>query len=68
MMTERQEQILDFIRLFQREKGVPPSFAWTGMGPGLHAAAVLLGACGRLLAKRGPGRPPDWRTPAISAY
>ena len=25
MMTERQEQILDFIRLFQREKGVPPS-------------------------------------------
>jgi repressor LexA len=25
MMTERQEEILDFIRLFQREKGVPPS-------------------------------------------
>jgi repressor LexA len=25
MMTERQEQILDFIRLFQREKGIPPS-------------------------------------------
>ncbi|HEY1765984.1 MAG TPA: transcriptional repressor LexA [Opitutaceae bacterium] len=25
MMTERQEQILDFIRQFQREKGVPPS-------------------------------------------
>jgi repressor LexA len=25
MLTERQEQILDFIRLFQREKGVPPS-------------------------------------------
>jgi len=25
MMTERQEQILDFIREFQREKGVPPS-------------------------------------------
>jgi len=25
MMTERQEQILEFIRLFQREKGVPPS-------------------------------------------
>jgi repressor LexA len=25
MLTERQEQILDFIRQFQREKGVPPS-------------------------------------------
>ncbi|MFY9923402.1 MAG: transcriptional repressor LexA [Opitutaceae bacterium] len=25
MMTERQEQILEFIRQFQREKGVPPS-------------------------------------------
>jgi repressor LexA len=25
MMTERQEQILDFIRQFQREKGLPPS-------------------------------------------
>lgn len=25
MMTERQEQVLDFIRLFQRENGVPPS-------------------------------------------
>ncbi len=25
MLTERQEQILDFIREFQREKGVPPS-------------------------------------------
>src|SRR5579863_2080141 len=25
MMTERQEQILDFIRQFQTEKGVPPS-------------------------------------------
>jgi hypothetical protein len=25
MLTERQEQILDFIRLFQRENGVPPS-------------------------------------------
>ena len=25
MMTERQEQILDFVRQFQREKGVPPS-------------------------------------------
>lgn len=25
MMTERQEEILDFIRQFQREKGVPPS-------------------------------------------
>ena len=25
MMTERQEQILEFIRHFQREKGVPPS-------------------------------------------
>src|SRR5471032_1203632 len=25
MMTERQEEILDFIRLFQREKDVPPS-------------------------------------------
>jgi repressor LexA len=25
MMTERQEQILDFILLFQRENGVPPS-------------------------------------------
>jgi repressor LexA len=25
IMTERQEQILDFIRQFQREKGVPPS-------------------------------------------
>ena len=25
MMTERQEQILDFIRQFQREHGVPPS-------------------------------------------
>ena len=25
MMTERQEQILDFIRQFQREKSVPPS-------------------------------------------
>jgi repressor LexA len=25
MMTERQEQILDFIRQFQREKGIPPS-------------------------------------------
>ncbi len=25
MMTERQEEILDFIRHFQREKGVPPS-------------------------------------------
>src|SRR5580704_18190793 len=25
MMTERQEQILDYIRQFQREQGVPPS-------------------------------------------
>jgi len=25
MLTERQEQILDYIRQFQREKGVPPS-------------------------------------------
>ena len=25
MMTERQEEILDYIRQFQREKGVPPS-------------------------------------------
>ena len=40
-LTRRQKQILDFIRGFEREHGIPPSYREIGKGMGLSSPATV---------------------------
>lgn len=40
-LTKRQKQILDFIRGFEREHGIPPSYREIGKGMGLSSPATV---------------------------
>jgi repressor LexA len=71
MMTERQEQILDFIRQFQREKGVPPSSREIQRRFRLASQSTVIGHL-RALANKGQieqlaGRTWGLRAPAVQA-
>jgi repressor LexA len=71
MMTERQEEILDYIRLFQGEKGVPPSSREIQRKFRLASQSTVIGHL-RALANKGQieqlaGRTWGLKAPAVQA-